>query len=403
MAVQFFAILFILALTVCESYGALGVVTETEFTEAQKSQLDEFDRNGTRGIIRDYSDAVVLIYSISNKAKDDGLIFNSAVKPRLKKHYYKTGVTSGVLISSDGLVCTTYSGVMNADSFIVSVNSEHRSFSNDSKIALTSRDYKAEVVKLIPELDLAFLKIKRKNKMPFHCVKLGNDAALINKDDRILMNSSVVIGKARGEHFTNEIVPANSKNNFSMFAAGVEKLQYQNEDGTPVLNIMNFITNPAVIAETDGGAILNTDGELIGIAKFKSGSILDLRTMGIPVSVIKKGLSIAFPGILKMFNKHSLGISVKPSENSKVPRGLLRKLKIPETSKKIGVVVKSVDLKSIADNAGILPGDVILLFNSEPVASEKTFKNLEKASIGTQTIALKILRGINLLDIELFR
>ena len=125
------------------SYASYNVVTKSELAKKQKEQIDNFEINGIRNIIRNYASTVVLIYSISNEADDDGFIYNTSAKQRLKKHHYRTGVTSGVLISQGGIVCTTYSGIMNADNYIVSVNSEARLQVNDGKITLKKNDYKA--------------------------------------------------------------------------------------------------------------------------------------------------------------------------------------------------------------------------------------------------------------------
>ena len=190
---------------ICNSCDAKGAVTtKSELNIARKEQVEKFEKNGIRTVIRDYADTVVLIYSVSNEADDDNLVYNAAARSRLKKHHYKVGVTSGFLVSPN-VVCTTYSGIMNGDSFVVSVNSEFRPQVTDSGISLGENDYKAELIKAIPNLDLAFLRITPKKGKSLHYVKLGNDAALINGKDRILLNNCVVIGKAKGENFTNAI------------------------------------------------------------------------------------------------------------------------------------------------------------------------------------------------------
>ena len=394
---------FVASLAISASYALQNMVTKSELRKKQKEQIDNFEINGIRSIIRDYASAVVLIYSISNEAEDDGFIYNTSAKQRLKKHHYRIGVSSGVLISSGGIVCTTYSGIMNADNFVISVNSEARPQSSNNKITLGRSDYKAELIKAIPDMNLAFLKIKSDKKQNFPFMKLGNDAPFINGKDRVLLNSAVVIGKAKGENFVNAIKPANFKNNFSMFATGIEKLTYQKENGNYVLIAENTVTNPAIIAETAGGSILDMDGKLIGIANPSTDFIGNVNQNAIPISVIKKAIRMVIPGVLKIGSSKPLGIEFDEKQAFGITPNLRHLFKIPTKIKHFGLKVKSVNFKSIADNAGILPGDIILKFNNNIVLNTETFQNLEKYSSDTQTVSLTILRNKNLFEVEIYK
>ena len=385
------------------SYCSQQIVTKAELKKTRIAQVDEFEKNGIRKVIRDCSDAVVLIYAISSEAESDHLIYNTSARPRLKKHHYKVGVTSGVILSQDGVICTTNTGIMNADKFIVSINSEFRPKTSDNNITLGEHDYKAEILKTFPALNLAFLRIKPTGGKVLHYAPLGNDASLINGKDRILLNNSVVIGKAKGENFANNITPANSKNNFSNFVAGIEQLKYKTENGKVTLSAQNPVTNPAIIAETAGGAIFNMNGKLIGIANPIIDSFGNTSQNAIPVSLVKKALNIALPGILKISGTQSLGIEVTNAEKLKISQNMRKILKISPAIEKFGVKVKSVVLNSLADEAGIQPGDIILTYNNEPVTSLEVLTTLEKSSLIGETTTIKILRRNTLLDIEIYR
>ena len=145
------------------------------------------------------------------------------------------------------------------------------------------------------------------------------------------------------------------------------------------------------------------DGKLIGISNISIDSFSNIRQTAIPVSIVKKGLGIAAPGILKVANDVPLGLEIEEVKNLKIPAALRKALKVPAKMKKMGVIVKSVEMKSIADNAGIQAGDVVLKFNSDFIENERTFKNLEKSSSGDALVSLKILRKNNLIDIEIYR
>lgn len=383
--------------------AAQKIVTKSDLTKAISEKSNKFKENGAKTIIRDYANAVVLIHTISNNVGDDGLIYNSSVKKRLKKHHYMHGVVSGVVLSKDGIICTTNTGVMNSDEIIVSINSELKPEIDDNQITIGKNDYRAKMIKTIPELNLAFLKITPKKGKTFSNIKLGNDAALINEKDRLLLNSAVVIGKAQGENFVTKVNPANSKNNFKIFASGVEKLMYQKQNGTPVLLIENSVTNSGIIPENEGGAVLDMYGNLIGIATVNYDDFSFARSTAIPVSVIKKGAKIAVPNLITNSDNTKIGINIINSKNFKLQDNLRKTLGISGKLKVSGAFVKSVDLRSVADSAGIQHGDLILKFNEDIVTDATTYKNLENSSIGEQTISLKILRGKNLLDIEVGR
>lgn len=375
------------------------IVTKDQLGKTINNISKEQAENSLSEIVKKYSDAVVLIHTISNIAEDDGLIYNSSLKKRLKKHHYKHGVISGVLLSEDGVICTTANGVMNSDEIIVSVKSELKPISDTSKIELGQYDYKAKVIKIIPDLNLAFLKITPHKKEVFSYIKLGNDTALINKKG-VLLNSSVVIGKAKGEDFVTQAKPANSKNNFSMIASGIEKLSYSKELGSPVLVIDNSLTNTAVFPENEGGAVIDNRGELLGIAYFNNEDFSMNNSLAIPVSVIKQALKIAVPNILFIPETY-VGIKIK-EVNKTIPENLKKILHMKQNDNNF-VKIDSVELNSAADKAGLKPQDIILKFNNDFVKSIKIYKNLEKASWGEQTINLKILRDNKLLDFEINR
>lgn len=356
--------------------------------------------NGLNDIVKKYSDAVVLIHTISNLAEDDGFIYNSSIKKRLKKHHYKHGVISGVLLSEDGIVCTTNTGVMNSDKIVVSVKSELKPISQDSKITLGENDYKAKIIKIIPDLNLAFLKIIPVKGHKFDYLKLGNDTNLVNNHN-IILNGSVVIGKAKGENFVTLSHPANLRNNFSVIANGIEKLSYKKINGTPVLLLDNTITNTSVFPENEGGPIVDKEGKLLGIAFVNNKDFSIASSMAIPVSVIKQAIKIAVPHMVHPLNDAYIGITTTVSE-FQFPESLKKALNLFSDVSSV-VKVESVDLDSAANKAGIRAKDIILKFNDDFVKDVETYKNLEKASWGEQTIVLKILRDGKLIDVEINR
>lgn len=373
-------------------------LSEDQLSKATQEIIDQLQSNGGADTVKKYADTVALIYTISNSAKDDERIYNSAFKKRTKKHLYKHGVTSGVVISQDGVICTTSKSIMNSDKIIVSINSELRAPADNSKITLDKDSYVASVIKDIPELNLAFLRITLQKGKSLHYIPLGNDAELIK--GKLLFNSSVIIGKARGEHFVTELTPANTKNNFALIASGIEKLSYKKIKGTPTLLVDNAITYTGSFPEQEGGAIVNTSGELMGIAYYDN-DFEHRGPKGIPVSVIKQAIKIAVPQMVSAPDNYNVGINAS-MRKYKFPSSLQKTLKISK-DKDTAVCVDSIDVDSPADKSGIKPQDIIIMINNELVHDTETYKNLEKASWGNQTITLKILRDDKLMDIEIVR
>jgi S1-C subfamily serine protease len=351
------------------------------------------EENGIRNLAREKSKCVVLICTISNSARDEELFYNSSVKKRQKKHLYKYGVTSGTSISPDGIIVTTYTGVMNADTIIVSLNGE-------LNFQLDDENYRAEVIKLIPEFNLAFLKILPRNGEKLAYIEFGNDAALVNSHDKILKNGAVIIGKASGEVFVTPVKPANSSNKFSMIATGIEELSCKKIKGKSVLLVKNHVTG-GMIPEHEGGAIVDLSGKLIGLGCYDTDSgIPSVEQYAIPISVIKQGSKIAVPSLTTTQCATKLGIHIIDSKEA-LPRSVKKVVGIPNKLKCQCVVVDSVELNSVADNAGIQVGDKILKFNTDMVQDAETFHNLESMAIGEQVVSLKILRKNNIVDVEI--
>ena len=384
-------------------------------------EVDEF-----RQIIKKHSSSIVLIYNISSSAEDDNYFYNSALKPRKTKTDYKYGVTSGVVISKDGIIVTTYRSNVNADKFIVSIDSEKDNSNIYGKIIVSENKKEAEVIKEIPELNLLFLRIKANPGEEFDYMELGNDSCL--KKDSWLIYGSAVIGKNRGEYFVTESRPKNNKNKFDIYSAIVNRLSLAKLKGIPVLIIYEPFTGEGVLPENDGGAVISLDGTLLGIACYKNNLNLPA-SFAIPISTIKKGLSIAFPGPIKRSLLTDIKINVEQlSEkqkrklinclnnsdiltkhlteavnNARFADKILIKTITNKNNKerltelvqdnKLGISIKSLDEKSYAYQIGIRPNDILIKFHNDIVFDTETFQNLVNHSIEDQNLIITILRN----------
>jgi S1-C subfamily serine protease len=397
-----------IALLIFATFGATdiyaSVITQKKLDEIIASFAATIEEREIDSVIRQNSCAVVLIHTFNSMADEDHLIHNSSIEQRSDGHLYNHGVISGVIISEDGVVCTTADGIMNSDRIIVSVDSELRSEAEDDDLVLTEDDYVADVIRIIPELNLAFLKITPRNRKKFRFIELGNDGDLVNNDDLVMINSVVVIGKCRGQKFVTESCPCNSKNNFGLSANIVERLVYKKINGKPILLLQNNVCGTCVVPENDGGAIIDAKtGKILGIAFVNYDDFLIQKSAGIPVSVVKQGVKIAVPFILDNETITHIGVEVEDAKDKDVGAKLLDAIDVSKKPDKLGVKVTGVELDSAAEKSGVIAGDIILKFNKEIVSDTETFDNLEKHSIGMQTVTLTILRGDTIISLDINR
>ncbi|HUX84844.1 MAG TPA: trypsin-like peptidase domain-containing protein [Chitinophagaceae bacterium] len=237
---------------------------------------------------------------------------------------------SGVLISDDGYIVTCNHVVDGADSVTVTLN---------------NRDtYTAKVVGRDPNTDLALLKIKA-NHLPY--ILFGNS------DDVKVGQWVLAVGYPLNLEttVTAGIVSAKSRD------IGV------NDDG--VNPVESFIqTDAAVNPGNSGGALVNTEGQLIGITSAiasPTGSYAGY-AYAIPVNLVKKAVNdlLKYGTVQRAF----LGVSL-PNVNNPAYRASLTN-RMPDK----GVEISGVEPDGGAATAGMKAGDVILTINGAQVNTE---------------------------------
>jgi Do/DeqQ family serine protease len=258
---------------------------------------------------------------------------------------------SGVIISSDGFIATNNHVVENASAIDVILHDK--------------RTFSAKLIGRDPNTDLALLKIEA-NNLPV--VKFGNsDEVQIGEwvlavGFPLSLNTTVTAGivsaKARSIGIINR-PGSNSRQN--------------NEVPEGNMAVESFIqTDAAINSGNSGGALVNTNGELIGINSAiasQTGSYAGY-AFAIPVNLAKKILDD-----LKNFgqvNRGVLGVSFPSpaAENQYLKQQGL----IPATVK--GVYIIGVQNESAAAEAGLKEGDIIqsidgIVLNSSTEFSER--------------------------------
>lgn len=239
-----------------------------------------------------------------------------------------TATGSGVIISKDGYIVTNNHVVADATELEVSLTDK--------------RTYKAKVIGTDPSTDLAVIQIKESN-LP--AITFGNS-------DKAKVGSWVL---AIGSPF----------NLTSTVTAGVISAKARNisilreKSNVPIESFIQ--TDAAINPGNSGGALVNLNGELVGINSAIASPTGAYSGYGfaVPVNLVSKVIEdiIKFGAVQRGF----LGIVIRDLD------GNLAKEK--EFSISEGVLVDSVNKESAAKEAGILKNDVIVKVGSVKVNS----------------------------------
>lgn len=266
---------------------------------------------------------------------------------------------SGVIISADGYIATNNHVIEDADEVEVTL------FDN--------RTYRAKVIGLDVTTDLALLKITGEN-LPH--LNFGNSDQ-INVGEWVLavgnpmdLNSTVTAG----------IVSAKGRN--------INLLRADSEYA-----IESFIqTDAAVNKGNSGGALVNMQGELIGI-----NTAIASRTgyyagysFAIPATIARKVMEdlLSFGEV----RRGILGVQIQSVNADLAERNRLNTLK--------GAYVSEVNKSSGAEEAGIRKGDVIISVNNIEVNNSSELQEQVSRYRPGDKISIQILRGENNKDIS---
>ena len=231
---------------------------------------------------------------------------------------------SGVLVSANGYIVTNNHVVNRADELLVTLNDKN--------------DYKAKVIGTDPSSDLAVIKIEGSN-FPH--------LTFANSDDVRVGQWILAIG-----------YPLNLETTVTsgIVSAKARSLGINNRNSRAPIE--SFIqTDAAVNPGNSGGALVNTDGDLIGINSAiasPTGSFAGY-SYAIPSNLVARVTSdiIKFGSAKRAY----LGIMFGNDQMSEADR---RKNNIPNGN---GVYVMDVAKGSAADEAGIQKGDFITKLN----------------------------------------
>lgn len=271
-----------------------------------------------------------------------------------------TATGSGIIISDDGYIVTN-NHVVDSSSSNSSYSYYSISDATSVKVKLYGSDetYDAKIVGKDSQTDLAVLKIE----------KTGLTAAeFADSDQAIVGEFAMAVGSPLGldTTVTTGIISAVNRE--------VES------DGTKYVCIQ---TDAAINAGNSGGALVNSEGKVIGINTLKlSGSGVEGIGFAIPIN--------STLDVISQLKDHSkvlrpyIGITGLNLDNDTVKRYNLSTL---------GVYVRSVENFSPAEKAGLQAGDIIIKADDKEIKTmDELNEQKNKHQIG-DTMTLKINRN----------
>ena len=255
---------------------------------------------------------------------------------------------SGVVVRADGHILTNHHVVDGAQEIKVDLNDR--------------RTLKAKLVGSDAPSDLAVLKVDASN-LPV--LNLGNSDDVRVGDVVLAIGNPLGIGKT----VTAGIISAKGR------ITGLSNGSFE-----------DFLQTDAPINKgNSGGALVNTNGELVGI----NSQIISTTGASIGIgfaipSNMAKAVMDQLIGHGKV-TRGQLGVAVQP-----VTSDLASSLGLKQVQ---GVLVSAVNPGGAAEKAGIKPGDVITELNGKPITDSNTFRNTIASTAPGTSVTLTVIRN----------
>ncbi len=269
------------------------------------------------------------------------------------------GAGSGVIVSEDGYIITNNHVVENASSITVTLNNK--------------KTYSAKVIGTDPGTDIALIRIDEK-KLPY--ITFGNS-------DKVRIGEWVL---AVGNPF----------NLTSTVTAGIVSAKARNINilsGADGSGIESFIqTDAAVNRGNSGGALVNANGELIGInaAIASANGYYTGYSFAIPVNLVKK----VYQDLKEHGEVHRAFLGIMFND---IDGAFAEKKGLKDTR---GVYVAEVVEDGPAIKAGIKSGDIVLAVDNNQINSASELQEMIATKSPGENVKISLIRDNKNLELN---
>jgi serine protease Do len=266
--------------------------------------------------------------------------------PGMPKKFKSSALGSGVIVSADGYILTNSHVIKNADEIKVILNDK--------------REFKGKVIGDDPQTDIAVIKVEAKD-LP--AIKMGDSDKLKAGDVVIAIGNPFGLNQT----VTMGIVSAVGRANIGI-SAYEDYIQ----------------TDAAINPGNSGGALVNANGELVGInsAIFSTSG----GYMGVGFAVPSDIANSVAQSILKYGKviRGWLGVSIQ-----NLTPELAKSFDLKEEK---GALVTDVIKNSPADKAGLKRGDLIVEFDGKSVEDTTSLRNMVANTVPGKAVLTRVIR-----------
>jgi serine protease Do len=287
-------------------------------------------------------------------------------QPRVQQYEVK-GLGSGFIISPDGYILTNDHVAGNATKIVVTMTNGEK--------------YEAKKIGSDPTSDVALLKIEGKN-LPF--------LKLANSDEVIIGEWAIAFGNPFG------LFDINAKPTVTVGVVSNTGVNFTQDDRVYRGMIQ---TDAAISSGNSGGPLVNANGEVIGMNTVIFSTAQTGRGAGsigigfsVPINRVKRIVDV-LKSEGKIARNYDIGMTVR-----NVDEMIARQLNLEKAE---GVIIYEIARGSIADRAGLEPGDIVLKANGEPVHREEDYYVVANDAVVGQVLKLQLKRGNNIINKEI--
>ncbi len=301
--------------------------------------------NSYSDVFKKVNKSVVSIYTRKSTARKNIYFIDPRERALVKKKYSPTGQGSGVIISSQGHIITNFHVIAGSEEILVK--------------DYDGKEYGTVIVGIDPLTDLAVLKIDKYSSG----ITLGNIKNINIGDIALAIGNPLGVGQT----ITLGIISATDK-----------------EISPNAYSYQRYVqTDAAINPGNSGGALVNYNGELIGI-----------NTSIISVSGGADGIGFAIPiDIVKYVFREII-------QNGEVIRGYVG-ISAEINYRGLGVLVNGVIPGSPADISGIKTNDIIKKIDGKSVTEIKNIQKIIGNSKPGQVIEMQIERDSRLTNVNI--